>query len=184
MKKSDFQKTVRDMVLESYPRTNTPIKEYDPAVPESPEPSYGGNSDSETPFLRGYEPMSEQIKEIYRQFKGIIKENISEVDFDKKIRGVFYEYAQGAAEVTPTTSDPVRDPEAVEQEGDKVKEVGQAIADLGKKAKEIKNRPVQTSIKEYVDSQILPTVIEIMKQAENPRATKRELLEFFKLTSK
>jgi hypothetical protein len=31
---------------------------------------------------------------------------------------------------------------------------------------------------------MLPAVLEIIKQAENPRATKRELLEFFKLTPK
>jgi hypothetical protein len=49
---------------------------------------------------------------------------------------------------------------------------------------QIKATNASAGIKEYVDKHMLPAVLEIIKQAENPRATKRELLEFFKLTPK
>lgn len=153
-------------------------------------PPHNTNNSPETPYLRGYEPMSEAMHEIYRQFKHIIKEEINEVDFATKIRGVFYEYAEGVPQATPTTQDPsrdassgstgniARDPVGAAKAGENMEKTGQVIKNAANQVKSIQ------TLKEYVDSEILPTVIEIIKEAENPRATKRELLEFFKLTPK
>lgn len=130
------------------------------------------------------------MTEIYNQFKDVIKEDVNEVDFAKQIRGVFYEYASGVSQTTPTTNNPTRDaemsttgitanPDEAMKTGENMKKTGDIIRNA---AAQIKN--VNLTMKEYVDTHILPTVLEIIKQAENPRATKKELLEFFKLQSK
>lgn len=209
MKKTNFQQTVKNLFLEFYPKGG-PVNNENPDIHEKPHvPKRVDKSECcgaplSWDFYTAYctkcgkstEPAIEEdfpspypynnIHEIYMQFKDIMKEEINEVDFSTKIRGVFYEYASGVANTTPTTEDPVRDPmtdpDGVEQDGEKMKEIGQAVTDLGKKAKEIANKPVTHTIKEYVDTEILPAVLEILKQSENPRATKKELLEFFKLT--
>lgn len=130
---------------------------------------------------------AEHIHEIYERFKSIIKEDINEVDFSTRIRGVMYEYADGAPETTPTTEDPVRDAEALTQDGKNKEDIAKAVKDLAVKATEVKNRPkplqpTTPTLKEYVDENILPTVVEIIKQAERPRSTKKELMEMFKLS--
>lgn len=149
--------------------------------------SSGGN-DSEAPYMRGYEPMSEEfLGAMYEHFKAYLKEGISKLDFSKKIRGVVYEYAQGAPAATPTTADPVRDPDNIKQQGEDMQAIGKKIEDVGKTAEEIKNKnavkgSVSTpTLREYVEEAIFPAVLDIMKEAERPRATKRELLEMFKL---
>ena len=227
MKKTEFKKTVQNLIREYYPKSTDPLDEYDAQVPDDSEASYlRGNEMSEeglpvperddnseccgapmqwggaTPYCtkcgKETEPAIkgsslypyENMHEIYDTFKNVLKEGVSKTDFSQKIRGVFYEYAQGVENTVPITADPTRDPEAVEKEGEKVKEIGQAITDLGKKAKDIKNRPTTSSITkpltvaEYVEKEMQPAILEIIKKAENPKATKKDLLEFFKLSSK
>lgn len=171
MKKTDFINSVVQTLLEFAPKTPIQI------------------------ISTTKEPVDRNLHEIYAQFKSIIKEDINEVDFSKKIRGVFYEYAQGVESTVPETEDPVRNPDATIQTGQNTEEVGKAIKDLGTKVKQIKAKPrpaVQTStvpastaeptLQEYVEENILPTVVEIIKQAERPRATKKALMEMFKLS--
>lgn len=160
--------------------------------------SGGGGSNSESAYMRGYEPMSEQkLRDIYQQFKQIIKEEINEVDFTKKIRGVVYEYAQETPGSTPTTQDPARNPEEnpdnIINKGQNMEDVGKAMKDMGEKVKGIKSKaqavptPASTgavALKEYVKTSILPAVVEIINKSQNPRATKRELMEMFNLTKK
>jgi hypothetical protein len=219
------------------------------AFDEAMKPQTSGGNDSEAPYLRGNEPMSEQdiptperidksaccgapmkwdgltpyctkcrmktkpattssnngigaandilgknLHEIYRQFKAIIKEEINEVDFSKKIRGVVYEYAQEVPGSTPTTQDPKRDPEEnpdnVISKGQNMEDIGKAMKDMGEKVKTIKSKTQATSapaastgavaLKEYVKKNILPAVVEIINKSQNPRSTKRELMEMFK----
>lgn len=134
----------------------------------------------------------ENMHEVYMQFKDSIKENINEVDFSKKIRGVFYEYASGVSEVTPTTENPTRDAQiattGITSNPDEVAKAMDAQIKNANTVKiatnQIKSTNASAGIKEYVDKHMLPAVLEIIKQAENPRATKRELLEFFKMTPK
>lgn len=154
---------------------------------QSPNRGNRGN-DSEAPYMRGYEPMSEEfLGAVYEHFKAYLKEGITKLDFAKKIRGVVYEYAQGVPSATPTTADPVRDPDNIKQQGKDMQDIGKKIEDVGKTAEDIKNKnavrgSVSTpTLREYVEEAIFPAVLEIMKEAERPRATKRELLEMFKL---
>jgi hypothetical protein len=213
MKKSDFEKVVKDMLLEHYLSNGEPTQGTDPKVTKLPSPERTDSSEccnapmkweGITPYCtkcwKETEPAvagnsffpHENMHEIYNQFKGVLQEGISEKDFAKKIRGVVYEYVQGIESTTPTATDPtrsasgttsdiVRDPDgaakAAVKDADAAKEKSTIVQNA---ANQIKN----TNLKEYVDNQILPAVIEIIKQADNPRATKRELLEFFKLTSK
>ena len=54
--------------------------------------------------------------------------------------------------------------------------------------KEIKNQPktipTTKTIEEYVEREILPPIVEIIKDAENPKSTKKELLEMFNIKIK
>ncbi len=219
MKKTDFQKTVKDMLMEFYPKggyrtTESAIPETDPQVAGLPTPEHTDKSECcgapmewggltpyctkcgmETePDIAGGSSLYpyENMHEIYRQFKDIIKEEINEVDFSKKIRGVFYEYASGVSEVTPTTANPTRDAQmattGITANPDEVAKAMDAQIKNANTVKtatnQIKATNASAGIKEYVDKHMLPAVLEIIKQAENPRATKRELLEFFKLTPK
>ena len=173
MKKSDFEKTVKELFLEFHSANN------------------GGKPITKKVNNDPYAVTDKHIHEIYRQFKNIIKEDINEANFATKIRGVFYEYAEGVPQATPTTQDTARDPtsgatsniardpEGAAKAGESLEKTGQVIKNAANQVKGINQ-----SLKEYVDSEILPAVIEIIKQADNPRATKRELLEFFKLTPK
>ena len=169
------------------------------AFDEAMKPQTTVSTPPESAYLRGNEPMSEdKLHQIYEQFKHIIKEEINEIDFSKKLRGVVYEYAQEAPGVTPTTQDPVRDPEKnpdkVISKGQNMEDIGKAVKDMGEKVKVINSKtppatttPASTgivSLKEYVRTSILPAVVEIINKSQNPRATKRELMEMFKLTKK
>ncbi len=201
-----------------------------------------GGSGSEAPYMRGYEPMSEQnINEIYKQFKAIIaedisfpttkvgaiyeqyknllKEDVDKDDFSTQIRGVYYQYAQGAEKATPTTKHPTRNPaepkgnivkeeiasvtttptttpkpeekpDAIIAKGQGMKKIGDATEKLGQIKKDEENKAKSTAatggsiaLAEYVESEILPAVLEIIKHSERPRAKKRELMEMFKLTN-
>lgn len=219
MKKTDFRKTVKDMLLEFYPKggysttTESALPENNPQVAGLPKPERADKSEccgapmewgGLTPYCTkcGMETAPavagnsmypyENMHEVYLQFKDVIKENINEVDFSKKIRGVFYEYASGVAEVTPTTENPTRDAQLTTtgittnpDEVAKAADIQIKNANTVKTAtNQIKATNASAGIKEYVDKHMLPAVLEIIKQAENPRATKRELLEFFKLKSK
>jgi hypothetical protein len=149
---------------------------------------------------KGYLMTERQIKRIYQQFRDVIKENINEIDFAQKIQGVYYKFAEGVEDTVQTTIDPVRDPENAIKHGEQLKQTGETLKQVAEKMKNIKsvlpaissknaepasNNPQTTpSLFEYVESEILPTVVEIIKQSENPRATKKELLEMFRLNKK
>ena len=131
--------------------------------------------------------MNEQMHQIHRQFKNLIKEDVDENKFALKIQEIFTESLDGSTDDNDdngVTTDPVNNPEEFEKEGEDMKELGQAITDLGKKTKEIKDRAAAVTIKEYVDAEIMPTVLEIIKENENPKSTKRELLKIFQTNTK
>lgn len=159
---------------------------------------------------------STKIGAIYEQYRNMLKEDLGQEDFNTKIRGVYYQYAQGAEKETPTTKNPTRNPakpkgnivkeeiasvttmptttsitpkpeekpEAIIAKGQGMKKVGDATEKLGQIQKDEENKAKSTAtIAEYVESEILPAVVEILKQGERPRAKKRELMEMFKLNN-
>jgi len=151
----------------------------------------------ENKSLQPHENITEQkLRNIYEQFKNIIKEEINDIDFSTRIRRVVYEYAQEAPASTPTTQNPVRNPEEnpdnVISKGQNMEDIGKAVKDMGEKVKNIKSKPQPLpaastgiiALTEYVKKSILPAVVEIINKSQNPRATKRELMEMFKLTKK
>ena len=137
-------------------------------------------------YAQGERGLSEQaIKNIYNQFKNIIKENVDEKGFSDNIKRVFYEF------VETEKDNPISDPDSTIEKGKNMKDLGQAVEDLGNKAKSIgdKAKTIPTTqttrtIEEYVEEEILPPILEIIKQSENPRATKKELLEMFNMGKK
>jgi len=128
--------------------------------------------------------MNEQMHQVHRQFKNLIKEDVDENQFAAKIQEIFTESLDGSTDDDAVTADPVDNPEEFEKEGEDMKELGQAITDLGKKTKEIKDRASAVTMKEYVDAEIMPMVLEIIKENENPKTTKRELLKIFQTSIK
>lgn len=164
MNKTQFQNIVQGMIAEQYPNRK-PITEEHELFPK------------------------DKISEVYHRFKGDIKEGVNEIDFSTRIRGVFYEYADGVADVTPTTTDPTRDaevedlsnPEVAKKKGEELKQKADTLDKFGKAMKSIDDQRRAATLEEYVHSEILPMVVEIMKKNENPRATKKELMEMFKM---
>jgi hypothetical protein len=106
-----------------------------------------------------------KIREIYHQFKNVIKENVDENKFSEEIRGISYKYAKGIQKATPTTKDPVRfedkativkeedakpmanpvtDPDKAIETGEGLKKTGDALQTAAKTIKGIQDKVKST----------------------------------------